>query len=297
MAVAQTGQFSLDDLVGAGEKLARENLTPGQIQALQQRVDPATAEAVLRDFQKRFQGDYVVDLARIRGTATQLLPVLEQVPQTRRYAAWLRPRMDYFDVADQLELTVPPPQAEPGQPAPKPVNPSPEQERRAWSVAVGKQPASKGASAWVPKLKPVFLAQRVPAELVWVAEVESAFDPQAMSPVGAAGLFQLMPATAQSLGLKLRPQDERLVPEKNARAAAAYLRYLDLKFRDWRLVLAAYNAGEGRVRDLLRARHAKTFDEIATHLPAETQMYVPKIEAVVKRRETRTLPQLPRAVA
>ena len=77
-----------------------------------------------------------------------------------------------------------------------------------------------------------------------------------------------------------------------SRAAAKYLRYLHGKFRDWRLALAAYNAGEGRVRRLLEKEGAKSFDEIATKLPAETQMYVPKVEATILRREGVNLTKL-----
>ncbi|MEO6184259.1 MAG: transglycosylase SLT domain-containing protein, partial [Verrucomicrobiota bacterium] len=80
--------------------------------------------------------------------------------------------------------------------------------------------------------------------------------------------------------------------EKNARAAAHYLRQLRNRFGDWRLALAAYNAGEGRVAELLRKQKARTFDEIAHRLPAETQMYVPKVEATIRKREGRTLADL-----
>lgn len=295
VVAAPIPSLSLDDLLKSGENLVRENLDERTVRALEKGVDQATAESVLRDLQKKFQGEYVVDVARLRGTAQTLLPVLEQIPGTRRYAAWLRPRMDYFTVADQLEVNVPPPR--PGQPEAPKSNPSPAQERRAWDVEVARKPAPKGSTTWVPRLKPLFTRQRVPAELVWLAEIESSFDPQAVSPAGAAGLYQLMPATAQGLGLKLKPSDERLSGEKNAQAAAAYLRSLNLKFREWRLTLAAYNAGPGRVGDLLKTRRAKTYDEIATHLPAETQMYVPKMEAVVQRREGRPLTRLPLAVA
>jgi membrane-bound lytic murein transglycosylase D len=140
-------------------------------------------------------------------------------------------------------------------------------------------------------LKPVFAAQGVPPELVWLAEVESSFNPSARSPVGAAGLFQLMPPTAKSLGLAARP-DERLDPAKSAGAAARYLKYLHGKFNDWPLALAAYNLGEGRLQKLLERYRVRTFDQVATHLPAETQMYVPRIDAVLQRREGLTLAKL-----
>jgi membrane-bound lytic murein transglycosylase D len=102
-----------------------------------------------------------------------------------------------------------------------------------------------------------------------------------------------MPRTAKSYGLSLWPIDERLQPEKNAAAAARYLKYLHGEFKDWPLALAAYNAGEGRVRNLLSLYKTQSFDKIATHLPAETQMYVPKINATLLRREGVTLAQLP----
>jgi membrane-bound lytic murein transglycosylase D len=137
----------------------------------------------------------------------------------------------------------------------------------------------------VPKLKPIFLEERVPAELVWLAEVESGFDAHAESPVGALGMFQLMPATAKEFGLSLWPFDERKQLEPSARAAAKLLRKLHTQFGDWRLAVAAYNCGEGRVGKALTRYDAKSYARIATHLPAETQMYVPKVEATILARE------------
>jgi membrane-bound lytic murein transglycosylase D len=122
--------------------------------------------------------------------------------------------------------------------------------------------------------------------------VESSFDPRARSPAGAAGLIQLMPATAKRYGLRTWPLDHRLRPDDSARAAAKYLDYLHTHFKDWRLALAAYNAGEGTVEKLLQKHKARTFDEIATHLPAETQMFVPRVEATLARREGLKLSQL-----
>ncbi|HAB17473.1 MAG TPA: lytic transglycosylase domain-containing protein [Verrucomicrobiota bacterium] len=294
LALAQTPQVNLNDLLRAGEEWAAENLDADKLQALADHFDHDEALKLLRGLQEQFEGQYVLDLARFRDTAQTLLPLLETLPQTRPYAGWLRPRMDYFDVADELLVDIPAPKVEPGKPPPKRPNPTPVQERRAWTVQVAKAPVSRGAAAWVPRLKPLFSQEGVPTELVWLAEVESDFNPEAQSPVGAVGLYQLMPATAQSLGLKLRPDDERKDAEKNARTAAAYLRYLFLKFRDWRLTVAAYNAGEGRVRETMRSG-GKSFDDISRRLPAETQMYVPKLEAVLRRQEQKSLLQLPAA--
>jgi membrane-bound lytic murein transglycosylase D len=137
------------------------------------------------------------------------------------------------------------------------------------------------ARLYVPMLKPVFAEEKVPAELVWLADVESRFSPQARSQVGAVGLFQIMPDTAFILGLAVEPQDERRDPVKSARACAQYLNYLAGKFADWRLVLAAYNAGEGRVRRLLGSQPGRTYDDIALQLPLETQLFVPNVELTI----------------
>jgi membrane-bound lytic murein transglycosylase D len=93
-----------------------------------------------------------------------------------------------------------------------------------------------------------------------------------------------MPETAKWLGLQTFLPDERTDPEKSARAAAQYLRYLHRRFGNWPLALAAYNAGEGRVSRTLRRENAHTFAEIAAVLPAETRMYVPKVLATIEVR-------------
>ena len=155
------------------------------------------------------------------------------------------------------------------------------------------RPMPKGAEQLVPKLKQVFASQGVPTELVWLAEVESSFDHRARSPAGAAGLFQLMPATAKQYGLRRWPFDQRYQAEPSALVAARHLKTLHKQFRDWPLAVAAYNAGEGRVGRLLAKHHARSFDAIAPYLPAETQMYVPKVEATVARREGTKLSRLP----
>ena len=97
-----------------------------------------------------------------------------------------------------------------------------------------------------------------------------------------------MPATARSMGLSLLPFDERVHPGKNARAAARLLHKLHDRFDSWPLALAAYNAGEGRIAVALKKKDAVTFADIAAALPAETQMYVPKVFATLTVRENIT---------
>jgi membrane-bound lytic murein transglycosylase D len=93
-----------------------------------------------------------------------------------------------------------------------------------------------------------------------------------------------MPETAHSLGLSTFLPDDRADPEKSARAAAHYLHSLFVRFGSWPLVLAAYNAGEGRVGRLLASRGATDFAGVASALPTETRMYVPKVCALVAIR-------------
>jgi membrane-bound lytic murein transglycosylase D len=283
--------ITLPDLIQGAQSWAQENLDTNVLNALPAVDDPAVQQ-FFHDVQSRFQGDYVVDLAPLRQTAATILPLLESRAETQPYAAWLRAQMDYLDVADEIRLTIPPPAAVTNQP-PAPVpNPPPEQERTLWIKQVSIAPWPASAKEYVPELKPVFIAQKVPPELVWVAEVESGFDPRALSPAGAAGMFQLMPDTARRFGLSLWPRDQRFQPEPGATASARYLKYLHGRFKDWRLALAAYNAGEGTVQKLLDRHKADSYDAIAGHLPAETQLYVPRVEAILLQREGARLEQL-----
>lgn len=153
------------------------------------------------------------------------------------------------------------------------------------------------AQEFMPQLKAVFTDEGLPPQLAWIAEVESSFDPEACSSVGARGLFQFMPGTAEQFGLDVTRTDERTIPAKCARAAARYLAQLHGRFGNWALALAAYNAGEGRVGRLLRAHRALTFEEIAVYLPAETQVYVPKVMATLAVRENIQLGSLPAPTA
>lgn len=153
-----------------------------------------------------------------------------------------------------------------------------------WLERAQKSRPPTRADHYLPVVRAAFASQGLPESLVWLAETESSFDPHARSPVGALGLFQLMPATAVSLGLFLYPIDQRADPIVSARAAAIHLRRLHARFGDWPLALAAYNAGEGAVRRALRAHGAADFAGIAPHLPAETRAYVPKVLATVQVR-------------
>jgi membrane-bound lytic murein transglycosylase D len=291
-APGQDDAITLDDVVQSAQEWAQDNLDESALQVLQS-VDQTKVREFLKDIQKQFQGDYVIDLARLKVTARTILPILESHQETQPYAAWLKTRLDYLETAEELRLSVPPPKAEPGRPAPPAPNPPPEKEREIWIKKLSDRDWPAAARPYVAKLKSVFEEEKVPAELVWIAEVESSFNPRARSPSGAAGLFQLMPATAKQYGLRTWPWDQRLRTEESARAAARHLASLYKRFRDWRLAVAAYNAGEGTVQNLLKRLQARTYDAIATQLPAGTQMYVPKVEATILQREDVKLSELP----
>jgi soluble lytic murein transglycosylase-like protein len=135
-------------------------------------------------------------------------------------------------------------------------------------------------------LGPILAEERVPLELLSVAYVESGFNPMALSPKGARGIWQFMPATARRYGLAVDGEvDHRTHPERATRAAARYLRDLYGQFGDWKLALAAYNAGEGRVWGVIRRTGIRDFDEMSRRglLPAETRAYVPSVLAVWSR--------------
>jgi soluble lytic murein transglycosylase-like protein len=132
---------------------------------------------------------------------------------------------------------------------------------------------------------------RVPAAVLkGLVRQESNWDPQVRSKSGAAGLAQLMPATARELGLHVKGRtDERLDPAKAAGAGARYLKEQFDRFpeaRDdlerWRFALAAYNAGRGRVNRCIRqaglaGRKGITWKQVEKLVPRETADYVRKI--------------------
>jgi hypothetical protein len=136
-----------------------------------------------------------------------------------------------------------------------------------------------------------FAEHGVPLELLALAEVESGMNPLALSPKGARGLWQLMPGTAGRFGLRVDSQiDQRVQAMHSTRAAAKYLRELNNEFGDWLLALAAYNAGEARVRKAIKVSGEKDFWRLARRglLPAETAAFVPAVLKAMGGQAPRT---------
>jgi peptidoglycan lytic transglycosylase D len=123
----------------------------------------------------------------------------------------------------------------------------------------------------------VFTEYGLPVELKYLAVVESELNPKAVSKVGAVGTWQLMPATARILGLKItRKIDERKNIKKSTRAAAIYLRDLYFLYEDWLLVIAAYNCGPAPVNAAIRKTGSRNFWKLQYLLPAESRDHVKK---------------------
>jgi len=135
---------------------------------------------------------------------------------------------------------------------------------------------------YFPLIEDALAKYNIPLELKYLAIVESALNPTAISRAGAAGLWQFMPGTGKMYGLDITSyQDERFDPIKETEAACKYLRFLYNTFGDWNLALAAYNSGPGNVNKAIRrANGKKDFWAIKQYLPKETQGYVPAFIAV-----------------
>jgi membrane-bound lytic murein transglycosylase D len=274
-------EVSADDLFEAGKELF-DTLAPPEVKEQFEFPDKAQWDDLVGRLQAALDGDDLEALAQYEPQVQAALVALRALPGSESYVAWLEGRQDYVEAAREV-IKHPPP--------PPPVNP-PEQfipNYELWRQRVQARGRPAAADKYVARLQPLFVAGQVPGPLVWLAEVESGFNPSARSPAGAGGLFQLMPATARELGLRTFLPDERTDPEKSARAAARMLRSLYAKFGDWPLTLAAYNAGAGRVQRALVQRKVRTFAGIAPALSVETRLYVPKVLATLQVRAGATL--------
>lgn len=144
---------------------------------------------------------------------------------------------------------------------------------------------------YVPMIREIFSREGLPADLIWIGLVESAYNPVARSPRAAVGMWQLIPETASRYGLTVGTSvDERTDPVKSTLAAARFLRHLYEVFGDWNLVLAAYNSGEQRVLQSVARGRTTDFWDLAQRqlLPRETQDYVRAVLAT--RVVSRSLP-------
>ena len=136
---------------------------------------------------------------------------------------------------------------------------------------------------YFPIFEEALAKKNIPLEIKYLAIVESALNPKAVSRVGATGLWQFMYHTGKQYNLRIDSYvDERSDPLKSSEAAAQYMANMYPLFNDWDLVLASYNSGPGNVtKAIRRSGGQQTFWDIKKHLPQETQGYVPAFLATM----------------
>lgn len=146
------------------------------------------------------------------------------------------------------------------------------------------QRALDRGAPYIPKMQEIFRDEGVPPSLVYLAIVESAFNPNAVSRARAVGMWQFIAGTARRYDLKVDFwQDQRRDPEMAARASARYLKDLYGMFHDWQLALAAYNGGEGKIQRYLQRHPDGDFWSIrkTRYIRRQTREYVPAILAAI----------------
>jgi membrane-bound lytic murein transglycosylase D len=144
--------------------------------------------------------------------------------------------------------------------------------------------------SWAPLILDRLEARGMPLDLLYLAMIESGFNPAATSHASAVGIWQFMGPTGRQYGLAIdRAVDERRDPVRATEAALDYLEYLHRRFGSWYLASAAYNTGQGRVGRIMReqygrerARSEEDYYRIWSRLPAETRDYVPLMIAAAR---------------
>jgi membrane-bound lytic murein transglycosylase D len=128
----------------------------------------------------------------------------------------------------------------------------------------------------------IFREVGVPEDITWLGQIESAWRPKAYSSAAASGLWQFIPGTGQTYGLRQTAWiDERNSFEKATRASARYLKDLYNHFGDWELAMAAYNTGQGNIDRAISRAGSRSFWKIYPYIARETSNYVPNIMAAI----------------
>jgi peptidoglycan lytic transglycosylase D len=141
------------------------------------------------------------------------------------------------------------------------------------------------AGRYLPMVQTVVLENGMPVDLSYLFMLESGANPGARSPANALGMWQFMPATARSYGMRVDSWvDERLDPQRSTEAAMLYLKDLFGMFGCWRLALSAYNSGENRLNRVLCQEDADEYGEICSskRLNKETREFWPRYQAIAQ---------------
>ncbi|MFW6198988.1 MAG: lytic transglycosylase domain-containing protein [Gemmatimonadota bacterium] len=191
-----------------------------------------------------------------------------------------------------------------------PIHRTPEVER--WIAFYTSESGRRSFEDWLDRMslyeEPIrkeLRSRGMPEDLVYIALIESGFEPRAVSSARASGLWQIMPVTAREQGLRVNPWvDERLDPVRSTTAAIEFLEALHARFGAWYLAVAAYNTGASRVYRALSTHvgagpwSEDHFWSISPHLPRETQQHVPRlIAAAVLGKEPARFGFAPQATA
>ncbi len=140
------------------------------------------------------------------------------------------------------------------------------------------------STRYLPMMKQTFYEHALPIDLVYLAMIESGYNPFAVSRARAVGMWQFIAGTARRYGLEISSYvDERRDPQKATLAAARYLKDLYQQFGSWDLALASYNAGEAKIERGVRHHSTENFWEIrkTAFLKRETRDYVPRYLAAL----------------
>ncbi len=134
---------------------------------------------------------------------------------------------------------------------------------------------------YFPIYEKAFREAGIPEEIKYLSIIESQLNPQAVSKVGATGLWQFMTTTARIYNLNMDNYvDERRDPIQSSYAAAAYLKDAYQQFGDWLLAIASYNCGKSNVIRAIDKAGSNNFWAIRQYLPIETRGYVPAYIAI-----------------
>lgn len=137
----------------------------------------------------------------------------------------------------------------------------------------------KRANRFFPIIEPILKRYNIPDDFKYLAVIESTLDPRSVSPAKAAGLWQLMPKTAEQFGLEVNDEvDERYHIEKSTEAACKYLQSAYNKFKSWTAVAASYNGGMGRISEELEKQQVD--EALDLQVGSEISRYVFRILAM-----------------
>ena len=255
---------------------AIESSALGQTQQAQEALDAAWS--ILADLDEH---DALVDTAQaatlesaIEQAHLNLLPHLKDFPDNSRLLLLSEEKIEHLPADAQLSVRI-------RQLRPRCDMPIDDNDRVVAKIRFFQTRGRKTFAIWLQRagryrtlIGDILRRERMPSDLFYLAVIESGLNPRAYSRSRAVGLWQFMARTGHMMGLKRNHWiDERRDPIKATHAAVRYLEKLEEEFGDWRLALAAYNGGPGRVRRAIA--RAGTNDYWQLDLPRETKNYVP----------------------